>query len=71
MPKLNHAEAIERAVAAYRRSGSVTQPEAGGEVETVAGVDYVVLRNIKGILKVYQLTDDSRIKGLTKIPPGL
>lgn len=71
MPKLNSIEACDRAMAAYKRSGGNQQPSGGGNIEAVNGKDYVVLRNANGILKVYQLTDDGRIKGLSEVPSGL
>lgn len=71
MPKLSIEDARDRAMAAYRRSGGTEQPANGGDVETMDGVDYIVLRNVTGILKVYRLTDDGRIEGLSEPPPGL
>lgn len=71
MPKLTNDDACKRAMAAYRRSGGSQQPSGSGDIATIDGVDYVVLRNANGILKVYQLTDDGRLKGLRETPAGL
>lgn len=62
----------KRAFAAYFRAGNDIQPNSGSSgVETVNKLDYVVLRNVNGILAVYRVRNDGKLKGLKKWPKEL
>jgi hypothetical protein len=63
---------LRRAYAAYFRGldGSFRdQPSSSSSgVEVHNGKYYVVLRNIRGVLKVYRLRTDGALKGLHRYP---
>ena len=40
-------------------------------LQTVGGKDYVVLRNVRGVLKVYRVRNDGVLKGLKRWPAEL
>lgn len=65
-------ELLQRAMAAYFRGGGTDQPgrtESG--VETVGELQYVVLRNVRGVLAVYRVRNDGMLKGLKRWPKEL
>ncbi len=65
---------VRRAFAAYYKfsdSWSPDQPSNTSGIETVGGKDYVVLRNVNGILAVYRVRNDGMLKGLKRWPAGL
>jgi hypothetical protein len=57
-----------RAMAAYFRSGGTDQPSGTVMKYTVAGKEYVVLANARGILAVYRVKPDGYLKGLRRWP---
>lgn len=59
---------IRRAIAAWYRSGNTEQPGDTSAVETIEGLEYVVLRNVKGPLAVYRLTNQGRLRSLRRWP---
>ncbi|MGH3289146.1 MAG: hypothetical protein ACRDPD_31475 [Streptosporangiaceae bacterium] len=67
----------QRAFAAYFRSAaregahSPDQPASYSGVEERGGKQYVVLRNVNGVLAVYRVRNDGVLKGLKRWPPGL
>ena len=55
----------QRAVAAWFRSGGQHQPSTSDSgIEEHAGKEYVALRNVKGVLKLYRVRPDGILKGL-------
>lgn len=62
---------VRRAQAAYFRSGGNLQPSAASGVVSVDGLDYVVLRNVGGVLAVYRVRNDGMLKGLKRWPSSL
>jgi hypothetical protein len=57
-----------RALAAWFKSGTDEQPYNSSGVRAVRGKDYVVLRNERGVLAVYRVRTDGRLKGLKRWP---
>ena len=69
-------ELVQRAFAAYYRhskSAGATpqQPSNDSGLVTFEEKDYVVLRNIRGILAVYRVRNDGILKRLTRWPKAL
>lgn len=65
-------ELLQRALAAYFRSGGTDQPAARAcGVETVEGLQYAVLRNGGGVLAVYRVRNDGMLKRLKRWPKEL
>jgi len=68
---------INRAFAAYFRASAdgtqaTDQPSNASDVETVNGREYVVLRNVNGILAVYRIrSHDGVLKRLKRWPSAL
>ncbi|MDE2081092.1 MAG: hypothetical protein KGI90_07060 [Burkholderiales bacterium] len=72
----SHDDLLRRAFAAYFRSaagegGVPLQPSKSSSVETIDGLDYVVLRNVKGPLAVYRVRNDGMLKGLKRWPAAI
>lgn len=73
---MNRSEVITRAIKAYHHHLAVkgytpAQPSNESDVLRVKGIDYVVLRNINGILAVYRINLDDRLIRLDETPEGL
>lgn len=68
--KYDEVELVERARIAYRKAGGQQQPEQGGQVVEKNGAVFVILRNINGILTVYELKGESLV-GLDVWPEEL
>ena len=68
-----HQEALfRRACAAWFRTGGTDQPGAdASRVENHGGKSYVVLRNVRGILAVYRVRNDGKLKRLVRLPETL
>jgi hypothetical protein len=66
------AEYLNRALAAYYRSGGIMAPSmnSSGE-ENCNGKQYVVLRDTSKILAVYRITTSGQLKRLKRVPPGI
>jgi hypothetical protein len=66
---------VERAMAAYWRSakddGLLIQPANTSSVQEYDGKEYVVLRNVNGILAVYRITNAGQLKRLKRWPTEL
>jgi len=60
-----------RALAAYFRAGNTEQPSGSIMRYTVGGKDYVVLDNANGILAVYRLKTDGKLKSMKRWPEVL
>jgi hypothetical protein len=60
-----------RAFRAYFRSGGVDQPKSGPATTLHDGKQYVVLRNTNGILAVYRIRNDGRLKRLRRWPAAV
>jgi hypothetical protein len=58
-------------MAAYLRSGGTDQPANDSGVETIDGKDYVVLRNVGGVLAVYRVRTSGALKRLRRWPRDL
>jgi hypothetical protein len=70
------AELTARAIAAYARQSVregfiYEQPADYSGVEEAGGKEYVVLRNVNGILAVYRVRNDGILKGLKRWPTAL
>ena len=62
-------ELISRAFRAHFRTGHADQPSRySSAVETHAGRSYAVLRNLRGVLAVYRVRTDGRLKRLGRWP---
>lgn len=62
---------IQRAIAAYLKAGGPDQPGKGSEEVNIDGISHVVLRNVKGVLAVYQLDSKGILRRLADIPDGI
>ncbi len=63
---------IRRAKAAWFRSGGSDQPSAtSSEAEKHGGKWYAVLRNQRGVLAVYRVRNDDKLKRLVRPPAGI
>jgi hypothetical protein len=64
---------LDRALAAYYRSGEIAIPSNASEVEEHHGREYVVLRNVNGTLAVYLIRPNGSLQGLAvnRWPAGL
>jgi len=62
---------VERAIAAYLKAGGPDQPGKGSDEETIDGVVYAVLRNVKGVLAVYKLDSKGILRRVRDIPEGI
>ncbi len=66
-----------RAMTAYfreaKREGYLEPPQPANTsgVQTLEGLDYVVLENINGPLAVYRVRNDGKLKQLKRWPAGL
>jgi hypothetical protein len=61
---------IERAMKAYRRTDDDASPphESQSDVEHVHGENYAVLRNSHGMLAVYRIAGDARLRRMASPP---
>ena len=66
-------EITRRAFSAYFRSGGddVAQPASSSGPVTHDGKQYVVLDNVNGVLAVYRLRNDGKLKRLRRWPAAL
>jgi len=62
---------MSRAMAAYFRFGGIDQPSNSSSVEEISGKWYVILRNINGILSVYRVRNDDKLKRLKRWPKDI
>jgi hypothetical protein len=64
---------IDRAFAAYFRTEGAyaAQPSNHSDVQEHAGKEYVVLRNVNGILAVYRIRPSGELKRLRRWPTEL
>lgn len=61
---------MRRALAAWFRSGGTDQPDSkASAVERHGGLQYAVLRNVRGVLAVYRVRNDGKLKRLVRLPP--
>ena len=70
---MDEDDLLRRAIAAYYRGAGpgVMQPANTSSVDTVDGLHYVVLRNVRGVLAVYRVRNDGVLKGLKRWPAEL
>mgnify|MGYP003608147565 CR=1 FL=1 len=63
----------QRAIASYLRKADAQQPcAASSGPATAGGIDYIVLRNLGGVLAVYRVMTQSRaLKRLCRWPKGV
>lgn len=61
-------ELIRRAIAAHYRSGGRDQPGSESEVTDIGDRRYVVLRNINGVMAVYRLTTQGKLRIMRRWP---
>lgn len=64
-------ELVRRAHAAFKRGGGIDIPSNDSGIESAGGKDYVVLRNVRGVMAVYLIQPDGSLKGLKDIPEGI
>lgn len=64
-------ELVRRAHAAFKRAGGVDIPSNDSGIESAGGKDYVVLRNIRGVMAVYMIQSDGSLKGMKEVPEGI
>jgi hypothetical protein len=68
------SDPVSRAFAAYFRSCtaySPDQPDGASGIVEHEGKEYVVLHNVNGILAVYRIQNNGRLKGLRRWPAAL
>lgn len=72
-PRQPDGDGVTRAVAAYRRSEGESAPIPGNDsaVQEHDGREYVVLRNVNGILAVYGFRADGKLQRLVEWPEDL
>jgi len=62
-------EMMRRAMAAWFRAGGTDQPgRDASTIEDAGGKDYVVLRNVNGVMAVYRIRNDGMLKRLRRWP---
>lgn len=71
MDERQRSTVASRALAAYFRSGGRDQPSGHPTTEAVDGKEYVVLRNVRGILAVYRVRTSGALKRLVRWPRDL
>lgn len=74
MIRFDDDEMLMRARRAYYRSGGYDIPAGGGEVLWLKKVPYIVLSNVRGILRVFAITATTagpRLKTLATWPKAL
>lgn len=59
---------VKRAEKAYFKSGANQQPANTSGISTHGGKEYVVLENVNGILAVYRILNDERLRRLKRWP---
>jgi len=65
----DETDLIYRAISAHLRVGHRDQPsDSDSTVEEIEGRVYVVLRNVGGILNVYRLTSQGKLRALRRWP---
>ena len=62
---------VGRAITAWFRSGADDQPSNTSWVETYGGRNYVVLENVSGVLAVYRVRPDGRLRRMLRAPAAL
>lgn len=71
-PNQDDDSLISRAFSAYFRGHQNRGiPSNNSEVREIKKKRYVVLENINGILAVYRVRNDGKLKGLKRWPPEL
>lgn len=71
MPAPTYPELLQRAKAAYYRSGGDQPPSSASRVAEHDGHVYVVLANVTGLLAVYRFRNDGQLKKLKRWPAEL
>lgn len=76
MTRPSDEELTQRAIAAYYRSARggeiLDQPSSGASgVTEHEGKEYVILRNVNGVLAVYRVRPSGALKGLRRWPKEL
>lgn len=62
---------VLRAISAYFKFGGSDMPSNNSRMEEVKGKRYAVLNNAKGILAVYRIRNDGKLKSLKRYPKEL
>jgi hypothetical protein len=55
----------------FKSGSNVDQPSNDSGEVSIAGKNYVVLRNVRGIMAVYRVRNDGALKRLKRWPEGL
>jgi len=70
-PPIDEDEMLKRAITAYRKTGANQQPANTSGVCQHGRKYYVVLKNVRGPLAVYQIKDDGSLKRLESWPKDI
>jgi hypothetical protein len=62
---------LQRAFAAWFRSGGMDQPANTSEVRTYKRKHYVVLENVRGVMAVYRIKNDGMLRRMRRWPPAI
>jgi len=62
---------VRRAFAAWFRTGGMDQPGNNSAVKEYNGKDYVMLKNVNGIMAVYRIRNDGILRRLKRWPQAL
>lgn len=68
---IDDPDILRRAFAGYFRAGGMEQPANTSHHVAHNGHEYVVLENVRGVLAVYRLRNDGKLKRLRRLPAGL
>jgi hypothetical protein len=68
--KYDESELVDRARMAFAKAGGAELPGSGSDVQEVDGIPFVVLRNVNGILAVYNY-DGTSLKRVHEWPDHL
>jgi hypothetical protein len=69
---IDRDDILRRALAAHFRYGGTDQPSAlSSAVEKHGGKWYAVLRGRRGVIGVYRVRNDGKLKKLIRLPTGL
>lgn len=68
---IDEQELVRRAHAAYKRAGGIDIPSNDSGIESVGSKDYVVLRNVRGVMAVYLIRRDGSLRGMKEVPEGI
>ena len=59
---------INHSIELFLRTSNIQPSASDSYIKTEAGKDYVVLRNVNGVLAVYSINDNDDLRPLKNIP---